>query len=389
MRCEKIVIVTTSFPQNDNSHSGIFVKRLADALNIIRSEKIEVIVPADGEKAALSVPYEVFRVRYIPSKLQKKLHGKGGLPAAIKGNKWLLFLVPLLAIGLFWSVYRRSNRSTAILANWTLAGFICCLAGIIRRSPVVTILRGSDVNSTKDSWAALALLWVTLRLSRKVVCVSDDLKNNVLKIAPNAESKLEVIGNGIDMPVSNQKDIETGKELSLLFVGNTTQNKNLSLILEALSELKKKNVKFRLDVIGDGPETKKLKGKVADLQLFSVSFHGAVAPGRVAQFMNNSLVFINASFSEGRSNSLLEAICCGCIAVVSDIPSNRAIIEHRYSGLLFDPHNPSSLASQLLWVEENRALANSMAVKGREVLSQSSYSWRDCAQKYSMILNKL
>lgn len=389
MKFEKILIVTTSFPQNEGSHSGIFVKRLADALDVVRAEKIEVLAPVSGTGQGSSSPYEVAGIHYLPGNLQKKLHGKGGLPAAIERNKGLLLLLPALAVGLFWSTYRSSNRSTVILANWTLTGVICGLVGIFRRCPIVTVLRGSDVNKARVSFFARAILWMTLQLSQKIVCVSSGLYQSVLELFPRIYSKIVVIENGIDVTDSDRETLKVEGLLSLVFVGSLTKNKNLSLVLDALSEIKKRGVGFRLEVIGDGPEMDNMKRKATDLELTSVNFHGSVAPTQVFEFLAKASIFINASFSEGRSNSLLEAIRSGCLGVVSQIPGNQSVVKHGYSGLLFDPKYPSDLANQLLWIHENPEVASKLAARGREILSENSYSWRDCAERYSAVLNQL
>lgn len=389
MKSQKIMLVTTSFPKNRYSHSGIFVKRLADALDSVRSENIEVIVPKGPESEALSTPYRVVQFRYLPKILQDKIHGEGGIPAALENNRSLSLLIPFLALGLFFSVYRRTHRSTIIIANWTLAGLVCGLVGIFKRCPVVTVLRGSDVNRAKNSKISRIFLWFSLKWSQRVVCVSDELRTDVLGIFPSDSPKVRVIQNGIEAPVPSQKNFSKNRILSLVFVGSATRNKNLSSVLRALGELAKKKVRFELNVVGDGPESENLKAQAAKLMLPSVKFHGAVPPERVFEFLNGSLVFINASFSEGRSNALVEAISSGCVAVVSDIPGNRALISHGESGLLFDPSDSSSLASQLLWIEHNRAEAERLASEGTKALTRRSALWRECAEEYSKLLTEL
>lgn len=383
------MLVTTSFPQSQSSHNGIFVKRLADALDDVRSESIEVIVPRGCESGTLSTPYPVVRFRYLPQKIQNTLHAEGGLPAALENNRLVGLLIPFLVLGLFLAVYRRCQRNTTILANWTLAGLTCGVVGFIKRCSVVTILRGSDVNRAKTSKVSRAVLWLSLRLSQRVVCVSDELRKDVLRIFPCDHEKIRVIENGIEVPAPLKKDFGPNNVLSLAFVGNATKNKNLATVLTALAELAAKNINFELHVVGGGPETETLKSLAGDLMLHSVSFHGVVAPERVFDYLNDSLVFINASFSEGRSNSLVEAICSGCVVVVSDIPGNRVLVSHGENGLLFDSSAPSSLTEQLLWIEQNRSEAEKLALHGQNTLIDRSRHWHKCAEDYSKLLNEL
>lgn len=389
MKSRNILVLSTSFPESDESHCGIFVKRLADALNVVRQEEIVVVAPLMGKRQDLSVPYRVVRVRYLPFKLQQKLHGKGGIPAAIESDKKVVLFLPLLAMALFLSVYWNSRWSKVILANWTLGGAICGLVGFLRRCPVVTVLRGSDVSNIEDRFIARMFLRMTLWFSSRVICVSEEQKQRIIQKFPDWQPKILVIENGIDLPRFTEKSVSPDNFLSLVFVGNVTKNKNLSVVLEALNELKRKGVGFRLNVIGDGPERLKLEERAVNLGLCSVFFHGAVRPDAVPQFLEESFVFINASFSEGRSNSLVEAIGYGCLPIVSRIPANEFVVKHKHSGLLFDPQDASSLVEQLLWVEENRAAAQALASTGRENMVSSSYTWNDCASRYSAVFNEL
>ncbi|MFM8950426.1 MAG: glycosyltransferase, partial [Bacteroidota bacterium] len=43
------------------------------------------------------------------------------------------------------------------------------------------------------------------------------------------------------------------------------------------------------------------------------------------------------------SSSLMEAMACGCIPVITDLPSNRESVMHGVNGFLFENGNPNDL----------------------------------------------
>ncbi len=93
----------------------------------------------------------------------------------------------------------------------------------------------------------------------KIVFVSNEMKNNLIKIYPNIKNKSYVINNLIDyeniLKLSKENvDIKFNKDnINLLFVGRLDEtSKNIMLQLELINKLKNKYKNIRLYIIGDG-----------------------------------------------------------------------------------------------------------------------------------------
>jgi glycosyltransferase involved in cell wall biosynthesis len=80
-------------------------------------------------------------------------------------------------------------------------------------------------------------------------------------------------------------------------------------------------------------------------------------------------VVLNASFSEGLSNSLLEGMASGKPLLASDIPGTRGPIQgetgEEPAGLFFDPRNPEDFTKQALRLIDDQTLRNSLGRAGR------------------------
>lgn len=111
---------------------------------------------------------------------------------------------------------------------------------------------------------------------------------------------------------------------------------------------------------------------------------GKIPHDDLLYWFNSADFYVSASYYEGSGTALCEAISCGCIPVVSDIPSFKTISGN--VGLFFEPGNENSLLSALqesvhLKVEEKR---NEALDRFKTVLSFEAIS-----SKFQEILKSL
>lgn len=77
----------------------------------------------------------------------------------------------------------------------------------------------------------------------------------------------------------------------------------------------------------------------------AVRLVGKVAHAELDSWFSAADYFVSGSHREGSGYALIEAMACGCIPIVTDIPSFRKIAgEH---GFLFEPGNPESFCNSL------------------------------------------
>ncbi len=109
-------------------------------------------------------------------------------------------------------------------------------------------------------------------------------------------------------------------------------------------------------ILGDGPEMKALAGIIKDYGLINhVKLLGH--KNEMEMYYNILDVYVSPSFSEGMSNSVLEAMACEVPVVLSDIEPNKEIIrvaqnQNLYVGELFKVGDPEDLYSKLASVLE-------------------------------------
>lgn len=384
----RILLVSTSYPVRQNSSSGIFVYRLAQALNTYF--RVRVLAPSDSTPvpATQSQTPPLVLFRYAPYKYQVLAHAPGGIPAAIAEKRWLsgLLIFPfILAMGI--SMFRESRRCQLILANWSVCGAIAGIVGNITGKPVATVLRGADVNRAQYSLPHRLVLWLCLRLSRKVVSVSEAIAETVVLLFPRLGHKVVTIPNGVDTPQNIAIGAKSdGKALRLVFVGSLITRKRVDLILAAIKDF---DCSVTLEIVGDGPLADNLRELRHTSHLDSrVRFHGAFSPERVLGFISACDALVLPSESEGRANVILEAFAVGLPVIATDIPGTRELVSDGLNGYLFPSGDAEALRqciSRLRSPEERKRLGTG----ARRFIEEEKLNWDSTASAYRSLLTEI
>jgi len=151
------------------------------------------------------------------------------------------------------------------------------------------------------------------------------------------------------------------------------------MLVESFVRLYRIDNRARLLIVGSGPEKPGLVQKAAELGLTDACmFQDTVS--LPAEWMRAIDVFVLPSLSEGFSNSLLEAMACGCCPVASRVGGTPELVEDGKCCILFEPGNLSELSDVLVHLtqhpEEQRRLAEQAAIFVREHLTVQQASAR-------------
>lgn len=381
-------MVTTSYPLTQDSVSGIFIQRLVEHLPA--EIEVTVITPC-GLHPQIQPPQQanikIHCCRYAPYPWQTLAHLPGGLPVACKNNPLNWLLLPPLLISLFWRLLQSAKQADLIHANWSLIGVIAGLAGWMTNTPVITTLRGADINRAKASPQERRLLRLCCLLNRKIITVSDAFAERMRTWMPERQADVVMIPNGIDTTLfqSTPKPATPPDETTLITIGSLIPRKGVDRILSALALLKTSH-RFRLLIIGCGPEEARLKQQAIQTGLADrTEFLGQIPPDKIPQQLLNSDLFLLASDGEGRANAVIEAMAAGLPILASRIDGMAELVRHGDNGLLFDYQSPESLAHALVQLLDHPQQARQMGRRSLAMIDELGLNWHTTAQRYQAL----
>lgn len=381
----RIAVVSTSFPLDEASVSGVFVRRMVESLPAGFDPLVVTSAADHSLPPPSSARYRLRCFRYGPWAWQRLAHRPGGIPAALAGSRWMWGVLPLYLAALFFASLRVARRVELIHANWAVTGALAGLAGRLARRPVVTTLRGSDVARAGRGAVDRLLLRMALRFSDRVVTVSESLREELMRLFPVDPAKVTVISNGVEASLLSL-DAGSGEEgLAVVTVCNLIPAKGVATIIEALDACEG----VTLHVVGDGPQREALAALAARLGVAErVRFHGKVAPARVADRLARADAFVLASESEGRPNAVLEALAAGVPVVATDIDAVREIVGDGDNGLLFAPGDAAALAERLNRLRD-AGLRRRLSRAGRAFIVDQGLLWEQTGRRYAELYQAL
>jgi glycosyltransferase involved in cell wall biosynthesis len=156
----------------------------------------------------------------------------------------------------------------------------------------------------------------------------------------------------VDKPLYNAKlNSETVK---YLYVGSLIDRKNVKLVIKSLQSFKDNS--FYFDIIGDGPNRKKLENYVKNTNLSNkISFKGSLSREYIQQIINEYDVLILPSKFDGWGAVVNEAIMAGLFVIVSDKCGSKVLIDsNKKRGIVFKSCNVNDLAKAMQYSIEHK-----------------------------------
>ena len=232
---------------------------------------------------------------------------------------------------------------------------------------------------------------IIMKLSSKIIVNSKAMKSEFKKDL-NLNSFL--IYNPLEknkILAASKKKINLGffnnkKYLKILNIGRLTDQKDQMTLLKAVNLLKGK-VKFKLILLGQGSEKKKLENYIYN--------NGLSKNIKILNFKKNPYpiikktdVFILSSKYEGLPNVLLEAIVLKKLIISSDCPTGpREILQDGKGGILFKTGSYVDLYNKIVSLNKNKKLNIKKIIYAYKSLKKYDYNFN--LNKYLKIIKSL
>ena len=146
--------------------------------------------------------------------------------------------------------------------------------------------------------------------------------------------------------------------------------KRMEMLVEAFARVCNLRPGMKLLIVGSGPELPKLQAKAVELGVENDCLFMPAVPA-VASYLRAMEIFASCSSSEAFSNSILEAMACGCCPVGSRVGGTPELIEDGERGLLFESGNVADLCQKLALLITNKNLRAKLAAKAAEFAAKN------------------
>jgi glycosyltransferase involved in cell wall biosynthesis len=167
----------------------------------------------------------------------------------------------------------------------------------------------------------------------------------------------------VDRTLACEKTEITGDKI-FLWVGRLNDNKDPLTVVKAFLTFAEANPGVRLYMIYHTDELLKdinISLEANPNQADAIKLIGKVPHDDLLYWFNSADFIVSGSHYEGSGTAICEAMSCGCVPVVTDIPSFRMITDNGNCGLLYPAGNEQAMLSALnqtlkMDVEEKRKL---------------------------------
>jgi len=389
--------LTSTYPRwADDSEPG-FVHELCHRL--VDNFDVRVVGPhAPGALNQETMDnVEIRRYRYAPVRLQT-LVNDGGIVTNLKRQPWKWLLLPGFLLGQLWTTWRqiRRWRPDVVHAHWLIpqgltAALICLL--VRDNPPLLVTSHGTDMNGLRF-WPMPGLKRLVIRQAAGATIVSSGMLS-AMKGQGLCTDRVAIEPMGADLKTRFTPDNGISRSShELLFVGRLVEVKGVRFLIAAMPEIIENHPGARLTVAGFGPEERNLRKQAQSLGIrHKVRFIGAVPQKRLPELYRRAAVFVapfvetSGGHQEGLGLVTIEAIGCGCLAVVSDLPATRDVIED--DAFRFTPASVEGIAKSI-----SKALA--MSPDHREHVAKAQrknvvprFDWQARAASYGQLLRSL
>lgn len=230
------------------------------------------------------------------------------------------------------------------------------------------------------------------------ICVSDYVRRRLVTQGLIHERAV-VIRNGVDLDIFNP-DKRVAREalpagLRCLVAGRVSPEKGVHTVVDALGLLLAKDALngVTLTVLGSGPEDylADLQERVVAQHLEGiVTFHAPIPREQMPEVLADHDVLILASeHAEPLARAIQEAMAMGLLIIGTTTGGSGELLVHEETGLVFEPGNAQSLATQMMRAANDRNLVLQLVEQGRKAVVQHFDIHRTIEQTERLLLDLL
>lgn len=204
------------------------------------------------------------------------------------------------------------------------------------------------------------------RGAHAIVPVNESIRDRIAELWHLNPERMTVIPNGVDTALFAPAVRPEAAEFVVGSISRLETIKNFPCLIKAISALNSHDdaCRYRLVIVGDGSERSSLEALIAALNAEQfVSLPGS--SDNPEHWYGQFDAYVNCSFSEGMSNTVLEAMACGCPVIATHVPGHLEWLKPDVHALFFENDDAHDLAMKIKRLADERELRTNMSEENR------------------------
>jgi glycosyltransferase involved in cell wall biosynthesis len=202
--------------------------------------------------------------------------------------------------------------------------------------------------------------------------------------------KIHLCPNTIDIDEFRPSDrsISNAPASNSLVIGTVCAlrpEKDLETLVSAFERVRHLRSGLRLVVVGSGVMLERLQSQARALGI-EEACEFVAATANVADWLRAIDIFVLPSRSEALSNSLMEAMACGCCPLVSNVGGNPELVRNGETGFLFKPGDVAELSALLTWLILDPSLRRRLAAAAQKFIRDNRSSAARMEEIYTQLI---
>lgn len=350
MASMRLLHITAQKP--DSTGSGVYLAELAAACGRAGCEQAVVAGIGPDDDPAIPGGAAFFPVRFETEELPFPVCGMSD-EMPYRATRYR-DLSPAM-VARFDAAFARAVREAAgeLRPDVVVCHHLYLVASLVRAllpdTPVVGVCHSTDVRQMRQHGLERERIVRAVRGLDAVLALHEAQKRDIMEVYGVDEGRIHVVGTGYndsvfrageagaadgEDPARDACACEEGpsappRRANLVYAGKIWRKKGVSSLIAALDGLPFEPDGLVLRLAGghaSEDEYRRIRGQAARSR-YGIEFLGKLSQADLAREYRRADAFVLPSFFEGLPLVVVEALACGCTAVVTDLPGIRPWIE--------------------------------------------------------------
>lgn len=288
-----------------------------------------------------------------------------------------------------YDCWRHADADVIVAFGGRFNGYYSSLLASKMGKRFILALRGSDVNIAKWSIEDTLYLREAATRASRIICLSEEMIQNVLGICPEANRKILIIPNEFEGHCSEISFHDLSHKIIIgVAASHLNEKKGIGNLLKMLVEFKKISTKdVRLELVGeidfDLLEDYKRATSTCDLEN-NVAFLGYQTRDTLRDTIKKWDFCIQASVCEGHPNSISECLSCGTGFISTKTGYIAERLQYLFPEFFFESLSPKVMAERLEVLTETPDLQSRYLAAFNEL--KRNCSKEDISKKWLSLL---